>query len=83
MRDAVATAIKEDIVLATVELKDCSLYFRPPAKKQQPRTRRMFERMEPSMLAWTTLISPLRRAMMLTCELLACGHGCRVVVTYN
>ena len=64
--EAVATAINDDIVLATVELNDCSRYFRPPTKKQQPRTRRIFERIEPSILAWTILISPSLSAIILT-----------------
>lgn len=71
MRDALATVMSEDIVEATVELKLCSLYLMPPAMKQQPRTRRMFERMLPSMLAWTIRISLLRKAMMLTYKVLA------------
>ena len=83
MSDAVATAMREDMVLATVELKLCSLYRRPPTKKQQPRTRRMFERIEPSMLAWTIRISPFRRAMMLTCEVLACDGRCSIVSAYD
>lgn len=66
IRDEVATVISDDIVDATVELKDCSGYLRPPAKKQQPRTRRMLDRMLPSMLACTIRISLARSAMMLT-----------------
>ena len=66
MREAVETAISEDMVEATVELKVCSLYFIPPAIKQQPRTRRMLERMLPSMLACTIRISSFRSATMLT-----------------
>lgn len=58
IRDAEATAIKEDIVDATVELKFCSIpatipvrvFWIPPAKKQQPNTKRIFDRMLPSML---------------------------------
>lgn len=38
MREAVATAMREDIVEATVVLKLCSLYFKPPKKKHIPRT---------------------------------------------
>lgn len=46
--DAEETAIKDDIVEATVELKVCSWCLMPPAKKQQPRTKRIFDRMDPS-----------------------------------
>jgi hypothetical protein len=74
IRDAEATAIKEDIVDATVELKFCSIpaaipvrVFRiPPARKQHPSTRRIFDRMLPSMLDWTILISPFLKATILT-----------------
>ena len=66
IREAVETASSDDMVDATVELKVCSLYFSPPATKQQPRTRRMLDRMLPSMLAWTMRISLFRRATMLT-----------------
>jgi hypothetical protein len=51
MSDALATVINEDIVEATVELKLCSRYRTPPAIKQEPSTRRMFDRMLPSILA--------------------------------
>jgi hypothetical protein len=58
INDADATAINEAIVDATVELNSCSiplvrpdLVLRiPPAKKQHPSTRSMFERMLPSIL---------------------------------
>lgn len=50
IREAEATAIREEIFDATVLLKLCSEYTRPPIKKKQSRTRRMLERMEPSML---------------------------------
>src|SRR5947199_598412 len=66
MRDAAETAISDDIVDATVELKLCSLNRIPPAMKQHPRTRRMLERMLPSMLACTIRISLFRSATMLT-----------------
>lgn len=66
INDEVATVMSEDMVEATVELKDCSGYRRPPAKKQQPRTRRILDKMLPSMLACTMRISLARRAMMLT-----------------
>ena len=67
MSDEVATVMSEDMVDATVELKLCSRYLRPPAKKQHPRTRRMLDKMLPNMLAWTMRISFFCRAIMLTC----------------
>jgi hypothetical protein len=74
IRDAEATTIKELIVDATVELKLCSMpaarpvlvFLIPPARKQQPNTNRMFDKMLPSMLDWTILISPFLNATMLT-----------------
>jgi len=68
IRDADATAMSEDMVEATVELKVCSWRLLPPAMKQQPRTRRMFDRILPSILDCTIRISPCRRATMETCE---------------
>lgn len=38
IRDADATAMREDMVLATVSLKERSCSRIPPARKQQPRT---------------------------------------------
>ena len=66
MSDAVDTAISDDMVDATVELNLCSGYLIPPARKQQPRTSKIFERIEPSMLACTMRISPFFNATMLT-----------------
>ena len=66
IREAVETAMSDDMVDATVELKVCSFFLIPPAMKQQPRTRRMLDRMLPSMLAWTMRISSFRSATMLT-----------------
>lgn len=74
MRDAQATAIREDMVEAAVKLKFCSMplavpvreLWMPPVTKQHPGTRRMLERMLPSMLDWTMRTSPLRRATMHT-----------------
>ena len=66
MSEADATAIKEDMVEATVLLKDCSGYRRPPTKKQHPKTSRMLDKILPSILAWTTRIWLSLRAMMLT-----------------
>lgn len=56
IKEADATAIKEDMVEATVELKFCSGNRRPPIKKQQPRTSKIFDKILPSILAWTTRI---------------------------
>ena len=57
-KEADATAIKEDMIDATVELNSCSipderpdLVLRiPPAKKQHPSTRRILDKMLPSIL---------------------------------
>ena len=65
MSDADATAMREDMVEAIVELQVC-WWNLLPAMKQHPRTRRMFERMLPSMLACTIRISLFLRAIMLT-----------------
>lgn len=51
IRDVAATAIKLDMVEATVSLNVLSVRRNPEAMKQQPRTRRMLERIDPSMLA--------------------------------
>jgi len=51
MREEAATAMRELMVDATVSLKVLSDRRTPDAMKQQPKTRRMLERMEPSMLA--------------------------------
>jgi hypothetical protein len=74
IREADATTIKEDMVDAAVELKSCSIptavpvlvLLMPPAKKQHPRTKRMFDNMLPNMLDWTILISPFFKATILT-----------------
>jgi hypothetical protein len=58
IKEADATAINEDIVDATVELKSCSMpravpvlvLWIPPAKKQHPSTRRILERILPNIL---------------------------------
>lgn len=79
IKEADATAIKEDIVDATVELKSCSMpravpvlvLWMPPAKKQHPSTRRMLERILPSILDCTILISPFLSATILTYKRLA------------
>ena len=72
--EADATAMSEDMVDATVELKSCSIplavpvlvLWMPPATKQHPSTRRMFDKMLPSILDWTILISPFFKATTLT-----------------
>ena len=58
MREVAATAMREDMVEATVSLKQLSSRLMPEAMKQHPSTRRILERMEPSMLACTMRISP-------------------------
>jgi hypothetical protein len=66
MSEVAATAIREAMVDATVSLNLLSVRLTPEAMKQQPRTRRMLERMDPSMLDWTMRISPCLSATMLT-----------------
>lgn len=70
MSEAEATAMSDDIVEATVELNCCSIpsavpvrvLWMPPAIKQHPRTSRMLDKILPSILDWTILISPSFRA---------------------
>jgi hypothetical protein len=58
INDAAATVMRELMVDATVELKSCSIpltvpvrvLVMPPAMKQHPRTKSMFESMLPSIL---------------------------------
>jgi hypothetical protein len=66
MSEVAATAISDAMVEATVSLNVLSVRLTPEAMKQQPRTRRMLERMEPSMLDWTIRISPCLSATILT-----------------
>jgi hypothetical protein len=74
IKDAEAIVIKEHMVDATVGLKFCSIplvnpdlvFLIPPATKQQPRTKRMFDNTLPSMLDCTIRISPFFSATMLT-----------------
>jgi hypothetical protein len=74
IRAADATAIKEDMVDATVELNSCSIpaavpevvLVMPPAIKQHPSTRSIFDKMLPSILDWTIRISPFLKATILT-----------------
>ena len=67
MSEAEATAMREDMVEATVVLNSCAKRLYPPAMKQQPRTSKMLDRMLPSILAWTIRISPWRSATTETC----------------
>ena len=81
IKDADATAMREDIVEATVVLKVCSRRPYPPAMKQQPSTYNrqdlesesadlltssMFDKILPSILDCTIRISPFLSATMLT-----------------
>lgn len=74
IRAADATAIKDDMVDATVELNSCSIpdlvpelvLVMPPAIKQQPSTRSIFDKILPSILDWTIRISPFLKATILT-----------------
>jgi hypothetical protein len=58
IKDAEATAIRDDIVEATVELNSCSIPIlvpvrvlcMPPAMKQHPRTSRILDKILPSIL---------------------------------
>lgn len=58
IKDAAAIAIKDDMVEATVLLNFCSMpsdrpvlvFLIPPARKQHPRTKSMFDNMLPSIL---------------------------------
>jgi hypothetical protein len=59
---------------ATVELNSCSIpatvpvlvLLMPPAIKQHPSTKSIFDKMLPNILDWTILISPFLKATMLT-----------------
>lgn len=51
IRQVAATAMSEDMVDATVSLKVLSLRRTPEAMKQHPRTSRMLDKIEPSILA--------------------------------
>lgn len=66
IREVAATAMSEDMVDATVSLNRLSPRFSPEAMKQHPSTRRILERMDPSMLACTIRISPFLSATMET-----------------
>jgi hypothetical protein len=65
MREVVATAMRDDILEATVSLNVLSRRLTPNAMKQQPRTSRII-RMDPSILDYTILISPCFSAVILT-----------------
>jgi hypothetical protein len=62
MSEVIATAMRDDMLEATVSLNPLSA---PEVTKQEPRTSRIF-RMDPSMLDWTILISPCFSAVILT-----------------
>jgi hypothetical protein len=72
--EAVDSVIREQVVWAVVSENLCSIPFPfpslefliPPKKKHMPMTRRRFDRMEPSIDACTTSISPAASATMLT-----------------
>ena len=66
IKEVAATAMSEDMVEATVSLNRLSPRLRPEEMKQHPRTSRMFDNIEPSMLACTMRISPLYSATMET-----------------
>ena len=68
MREVVATAMRDDMLEATVLLNLLSTRLTrltPNAMKQRPRASRIF-RMDPSMLDCTILISPCFSAVILT-----------------
>jgi hypothetical protein len=65
MREVVATAMRDDMLEATVSLNVLSGRLTPDAMKQQPRTSRII-RMDPSILDCTILISPCFSAVILT-----------------
>src|SRR5438132_2044983 len=50
-------------VRAPVLLNNCSLCLNPPSRMDSPRTSRMLPMMDPVIEAFTTLVSPLERAM--------------------
>lgn len=72
--EAEDSASSEQVVWAVPEANCCSipvpsgfLRFRsPPKKKHMPRTSSRFERIDPSIEAWTTSIWPAYSATMLT-----------------
>lgn len=85
IKDVAATAMSDDMVDATVSLNVLWPRRTPDAMKQQPSTSRILDKIEPSMLAWTIRISPLRSATMETC---ACkyplpGQVHHPLATYN
>ena len=65
MREVVATAIRDDMLEATVSLNLLSTCLTPDVMKQEPRANRIF-RMDPIMLDCTILTSPCFSAVILT-----------------
>lgn len=63
-KPAVANAINDDMVWATVWLNVCCTLVSPPATKQQPNTNNKFDKMDPNILAWTILTWFSFNAMM-------------------
>src|SRR4030095_11167817 len=63
MRPIAARESEMTDVLAAVRLKRCSLYLVPPIKMERPSTSSTLPMIDPVMEAFTTLISPLERAM--------------------
>lgn len=51
IKDEVATAMRDDMVEATVELNFCSWNFSPPKRKHMPKTSKMLDKILPSILA--------------------------------
>jgi hypothetical protein len=65
MREVVPTAIRDDMLKATVSLNLLSARLTPDVMKQEPRANRIF-RMDPIMLDCTILTSPRFSAVILT-----------------
>ena len=65
MREVVATAMRDDMLEATVSLNLLSACLTPDVMKQEPRANRIF-RMDPIMLDCTILTSPCFSAVILT-----------------
>lgn len=70
-----ARTIKLELAWAAVAWKVDSLNMSPPAMKEQPKTRRRLERIDPSMEVWTIRSSPLTRARIPTMASTASGGG--------
>lgn len=68
-----ARTMRDELVCAAVIWKDDSLNFHPAARNEQPRTRRMLERIEPRREVWTIRSSPLIKAIRETMTSTASG----------